>query len=395
MKVLHIIPTLKKGGAERLAIDICNALNRLENVDCRLIYFYPGNDYKFLLNDLDHQLIPAKYIPSISGKAIVEVDKLATFINDFQPDLIHSHLFEAELVARAVKYSKAVYFSHCHDNMPPFTSFSLKTLFNKNRLLRLYEKSCLLKMYRQTGGNNFIAISNDTHRFFKENLPSDLQNIALLLNAINVSLFLSKKIRQAPSELLKLVTVGSLVDKKNQIFLIEVIKLLKSKNIKVKLDMLGDGPNRSQIQKRIETEDLQNEIQLHGIVDHVEHFLWDAHIYVHSATYEPFGLVLVEAMAAGLPVVTLDGKGNRDLIKEGENGFMIYDSDPRLFVEKIINLKDDKLQYLEISKYAVNFSRQFDIDTYAHELMKLYQTPKRASASYILKSKADTLAARH
>ena len=48
-------------------------------------------------------------------------------------------------------------------------------------------------------------------------------------------------------------------------------------------------------------------ITLHGNVDFVEKYLWDSDIYVHPALYEPFGLVLLEAMAAGLPVVSLDG----------------------------------------------------------------------------------------
>jgi spore coat protein SA len=97
--------------------------------------------------------------------------------------------------------------------------------------------------------------------------------------------------------------------------------------------------------------------------------LWKSDIYVHTATYEPLGLVLLEAMAAGLPVVTLDGGGNRDLIENGKNGFIINNQNPKHFAEKILEVKDNE----EMKKYNVKFAQKFDIDHYTHKQLELYQ----------------------
>ena len=72
-----------------------------------------------------------------------------------------------------------------------------------------------------------------------------------------------------------------------------------------------------------------------GNVSNVAQYLWKGEVYIHSAKYEPFGLVLVEAMAAGLPVIALDAGGNRDIVEDGVNGYLLpKDTNPKVFAEK-------------------------------------------------------------
>ena len=74
-----------------------------------------------------------------------------------------------------------------------------------------------------------------------------------------------------------------------------------------------------------------------------------------------------------MPVVTLDGKGNRDLIEEGKNGYMIYDQDPEKFAQKIISLVENKDKYTEISNYCKEYAKQYDIKEYVNKLLVLYK----------------------
>ena len=79
-------------------------------------------------------------------------------------------------------------------------------------------------------------------------------------------------------------------------------------------------------------------------------------------------------MASGLPVVTLDGKGNRDLIEQGKNGYMIYDQDPELFADRIIEIWNDKIKYREMSEFAQKFAKQYDMKNYVEQLLDLYRS---------------------
>jgi glycosyltransferase involved in cell wall biosynthesis len=105
----------------------------------------------------------------------------------------------------------------------------------------------------------------------------------------------------------------------------------------------------------------------------VEDYLKNANLYVHPANYEPLGLVIIEAMASGLPVICLDGKGNRDLMIHGKNGYIFEEEDASLFADQIIDLMNDNRKYEKISSFAKQFSEKFNISSYVTNLVDLYR----------------------
>ena len=370
MKILHIIPSLRKGGAERLALDMCNGLAEVPGIVVKMICFYDSNDYKGLSAHQQVEVIPSDISLSLYKKNKFRIQELQREIEKFAPDIIHTHLFEAEIISRCVHYPRAKWFSHCHDNMIQFENFSWKTLFSKKRLTNFYEKMFLMRCYKKNGGTHFIAISNDAKKYFEKTAPQ--YPTTLLYNAIDYHKFYKERTYIAESSKIRLVNTGSFVDKKNQKFLIEVSKILADKNIDFELHFLGDGENRAMLEEKTRTLNLSGQVFFHGNVNNVEEWLWRSDIYLHSATYEPFGLVLLEAMAAGLPVVTLDGRGNRDVMEQGKNGYMIFEQNAEAFAEKIMDLWNDQAKHREISRYAQEFAGKFHIKKYVEHLLGLY-----------------------
>lgn len=374
MRILHIIPTLRKGGAERIAMDMCAELSIRAGIEVRLVYLNNVVEYDTDGVQYDLQYIASSVRLSLTKPAIYNIAELEKLIKTWQPDVIHSHLFEAEIVSRSVTYPQAKWFSHCHDNMHQLEAFSLATLGSKKRITEYYERTYLLKRYRANGGNKFIAISKDAQQYFERVLPSDLNYVTHIPNAINSNRFAkpADHVKQA-SDALQLVTVGSLVDKKNQTMLVDVVQELTVRGTNVHLHILGNGPNRQKLQAKIDASDLSKHITLHGNVAKVEEYLWNSDIYVHGAYYEPFGLVLVEAMAAGLPVVSLDGRGNRDIITNGENGYILPEQNARVFADTILQLANNKALYSRIQQAGLQTAQQFDIVKYVDKLLELYK----------------------
>lgn len=371
MKIIHIIPSLKTGGAERIALDICIELNNHKSIEVILIVLSEINDFKNESNGIEIKYIPSKVSLSISGKTNVEITKLTSFINDFKPDIIHTHLFEAEIISRWYINEKSTYFSHCHDNMIQLSGLSTKKSIKKN-ITDIYEKNIITKRYLSCE-NQFIAISNHTKIYFTNVLPKKLtQNIHLLSNAIDYKKFYAKG-NVKKSNILRLINVGSFAPKKNQTFLVDILLELKSRGIRCELYLLGEGEEYEKVKEKAFLNGLNNEIHFLGNIKNVEEQLWKSHLYIHSAYYEPFGLVLLEAMAAGLPVITLDGKGNRDLIEEGKNGYMVSDENPEKFASKISTLIYNTDKYDEMSNYCKEYAKQYDIKEYANKLLTLYK----------------------
>ena len=373
LRIIHIIPSLIKGGAERLTLDICIELNKRDDCVVKLITLHPDNMFVEQCKGLDVEFCHSYVIPSISKKNQINIRELQAAIESFKPDIIHSHLFEAEIVAREVNYKKAVWFSHLHDNMFQFRPMRAIDWFNKKRITEWYERRWILKKYKASN-NNFIAISRDTEHYFKQVLPSSLNRITLLNNAIQFAKFSNNIPRVSDGKLIKMVCTGSLVDKKNQIFLADVVHELNELGYNADLRILGDGVNRDKIIARINELGIADQMFLEGNVDSVESYLNQASFYVHSATYEPFGLVLLEAMAASMVCVSLNGKGNLDIHEEGRNGFIIDPANPKVFAQTLVNCAKQPQKFLEIAEYSFNFAKHFDIKPYTSNLIEIYKT---------------------
>ena len=371
MKILHIIPTLTKGGAERLALDIIKEISTKDTIEARLVIF--RNDVEHNISEIKEliSVIPSSVQLSLMKKWKVNVSDLQNFLGNFQPDIIHTHLFEAELVSRFCIYPKAKWFSHVHDNMVQLKNWSWSSITKKN-ITNWYEKQILIKKYKKNGGTHFIAIAKHSEAYMK--LVQQQYPITLLHNAINVKRFVktgnySMSPSNSSSHTLNLINIGSFAPKKNQTFILDIILELNKRGQKVNCIFLGDGLLKQKEINRAKQLKIFDQCEFKGNVEDVEEFLWLSDIYVHTATYEPLGLVLIEAMAAGLPVVTLDGRGNRDLMRNGDNGYIIEKQDASLFAEKIILASTNRI----MSNFSINFSKQFNIQSYCEKLLKLYQ----------------------
>ena len=369
MHILHLIPSLAKGGAERLALNSCLELQKREGVKVKLITFRAENSYAFLSKEIDHSIIPASVIPSILGKWTRDISELQRVVDAFQPDVIHTHLFEAEMVVSQLQLPPTRRIVHFHDNMPQLSRLRLKYLFNKKAVTAYFERMIVLRSYLKHT-TTFIAISKNTEYFIRKNLGKR-KPVKLLLNAIQTERFFAEpELARQPY----IVNIGSLVPKKNQQFALKVMRTIKAKGIELHLDILGDGPDRKMLEHQIQEMALEDTITLHGNVDHPEEFLKKASFYLHTATYEPFGLVLLEAMAAGAPVISLDGGGNKDVIHHKQNGFLLTDQDPEQFAALIISLLNDETQRLQIGKAGQAFALGFGIKAYVDRLLEIYKS---------------------
>lgn len=388
MKILHIIPTLSKGGAERLVLDILKNFNKIDNVEVRLVIF--RNEIKYDISEIREfiSIVPSSVQLSLIKKWKVNVSKLQDYIENFEPDVVHTHLFEAELVSRFCHYPKAHWFSHVHDNMVQLKNWSWCSL-SKTNITNWYEKQILFKHYKKNNGTHFIAISKHTESYIKS--IQFKYPVTLLHNAIDVKRFqksidFQKRIEHGGLSsvegdhspltthhsplTINLINIGSFVPKKNQTFLLDILPELRERGVHVNCLFLGVGPLKLEVENKAKELGISNQCQFLGNVENVEEYLWQSDVYVHTATYEPLGLVLLEAMAAGLPVVTIDGGGNRDLMINGKNGFLIENQDSIEFANRILEVSQNK----EISNFNTDYAKQFDIESYCDKLLEIYQS---------------------
>ncbi|MFM7683302.1 MAG: glycosyltransferase, partial [Bacteroidota bacterium] len=331
------------------------------------------DEIEYEIEDIRHMLhiIPSSVRLSLWRKNKYNIAELQQFLEDFKPNIIHTHLFDAEIVPRLNRLNSCKYFTHAHWNTKEIEKPKFVRLFSKQGLIDFFVYRFMVKTYRNCN-NHFVTISEHTTAFYKKNLPSFENHIQFMRNAILLRRFIIKNDRHIGESCLRIVTVGSLNERKNQSFQIDIANELKKSGVDFYLSIIGDGPIKDHLQDKIDQLNLKNNVCLVGNTNHVEEYLLKHDVFLHTAKYEPFGLVLVEALASGLPVIAYCNGGSDEIIENGFNGYKISDLKPEVFAFELVRIFHDKVIYSKLSKNAVASSQSYDIKPYVEQLLKLY-----------------------
>jgi len=180
---------------------------------------------------------------------------------------------------------------------------------------------------------------------------------------------------------LKILSVARLVEKKGILYGLEAIELLAREGIDCEYAIIGDGPLRPELEAQVKRLKLEARVHFVGWQDSgsVRRQLKDADIFLapsiktESGDEEGIPVVLMEAMASRVPVVTTPTGGIRELVEEGKTGFLAEEKNARSLADKLKYLWDTPLaaEMVASSGRAV-IEEQYSIETLNQVLIKLF-----------------------
>ncbi len=179
-----------------------------------------------------------------------------------------------------------------------------------------------------------------------------------------------------------LVTVGNLVHVKNHSYLLDVLAETKKSGQVLTLDIFGEGPLRSNLERKISSLGLDDQVRLRGFRSDVRALLPGYRAYVHGSYSEALPLAIIEAMAAGLPVVAGNFGPIPELFDHGVEGRYWPLDDPVRAAAEVMDLLDSEPERLQAARSATErFHRDFDADKVAARLFHFVMgttTPPRS-----------------
>jgi N-acetyl-alpha-D-glucosaminyl L-malate synthase BshA len=154
----------------------------------------------------------------------------------------------------------------------------------------------------------------------------------------------------------------------------DVVKVFEivNKKIPCKLLFVGDGPERSHIEGLCRKIDAHGDIRFLGRQEQMEDILAISDLFLLPSEYESFGLVALEAMAAGVPVISTNAGGIPEINIDGETGFLSDVGDVENMSKNIIDIFSDEPTFLKMKKHALGQAQKFDISTIVPEYEALY-----------------------
>jgi len=179
----------------------------------------------------------------------------------------------------------------------------------------------------------------------------------------------------APAPVGDLVTIGALSPLKNHRFLLEVLAEAGRAGRPLTLDVYGNGPCLNDLLRQTGSLGLEGQVRFHGFQADVRRLLPGYRAYVHSSRFESLSLAIVEAMAAGLPILAADVGGIPEVCDDGVEARFWPLDDPAQAATMLIDLLDCEPVRLKTADAArERFHRDFDADVVAPRLWSFLQT---------------------
>ena len=178
------------------------------------------------------------------------------------------------------------------------------------------------------------------------------------------------------------VCVGRICQQKNFELLVNSIALLQPANLaQISVEIAGEGSieDTSRLESNIADAGLNAKIQLLGNVQDVPKLLARCDLFLMTSAVEGLPIVLIEAAMSGLPCVTTDAGGCREIVETCENGIVVELDNPQEFAEAIEEIIDNSQEFTRYSNNALENSKEFSIANTASAHIELYERllPKR------------------
>ena len=194
-------------------------------------------------------------------------------------------------------------------------------------------------------------------------LLSWLPEAAAVPSAVIGNFVAPLRVEAPPQPVGDLVTIGNLDLVKNHRFLLQVLAEAKRAGRSLTLDVFGEGPCRGDLLREVHALGLEEQARFHGFRSDARVFLPGYRAYVHASYSESLPLAIIEAMAAGLPIVTADAGGIRELCDDGVEARFWSLDDPARAASTLIELLDCEPARMKAANAArERFRRDFDTD---------------------------------
>ena len=314
IKVAHITLSMATGGIEKLILNLCQRTNYKEFSPAVVCLDYGGE----LVASLHHNNIPCFIFKRRAGFDWRLILCLVRLFRDEQFDIIHSHnqasLFYAGIAAKIARCPVLLVTEHSRHHI------DLK-------FFRRVEKR-VLSLFT----NKWVTVNDELAHLSKKREGIASNKIKVVPNGIDIVQFKGgaesrrDELRSAygimPSEKV-LIMVARLNYIKNHSMLIDSLKFLERSHGSLKVLLVGDGECREEISQKICNNGLEHNVLLLGTQDNIPEILSISDVFVLCSLSEGLPLSLLEASAAGVPIVIADTANRAGFISHKKNGIIV------------------------------------------------------------------------
>lgn len=210
--------------------------------------------------------------------------------------------------------------------------------------------------------------------------PVELARVRVIANGVAIPESLDPALAQQvrmkygiPSGDPLVVSAGRMTEQKNHVLLLEAMLRLRRTGVRCRAIITGDGPLRAFLERRIDELGLADQVVLPGNVRDLTELMQGADVFVLPSLWEGLPLVLLEAMACGLPVVGTRIRGVAEVVEDGVSGLLVEPGDAGAMAQAIVTLLGSAERRAAFGAAGLEIvRREYDFERVAEALGRLY-----------------------
>ena len=313
LRILHVVRTFDLSGRSRMIADLCAGLSPTCASTVVCLSDKPG------LKPDGVEVIGLDLPPH--GFSFRGMLKLARLLRSSRADVIHSH------GRGAAAYAAGARLLHRSACMVHTVHRADGDLLSGRNLIRG-------KMTKAM--DHVVAVSCAAADAFAAANSVDGAGISVIHNGIDTARFAMTTETQRTGN--RLCSIANLSSDKDPATLLQAFRLVRKERPDASLLLVGDGPRRDEITRMIDAMGLADAVEMPGFRNDVPEILSRADVFVHASHTEGLGIAVLEAMAAGVPVVATGVGGLMEIIEDGVTGLLVEPRNPEALTEALLHL---------------------------------------------------------
>lgn len=360
-KKIYLYSNLPSGGASKIFNLVKENLVGYEIVNVKGLKVKPKNIFDYLLKSIFWNTLNDYRL----AKSINKSDILICF---------QSWLVNSPPILRFVKTNKIIFI--CHEPLREYyDNYLLSNKSIKERAIDILKYPIKIIDKLSISRKSIIIIANSN---FSKNLIKKIYKKKSLVICPGIDLNIYSNIKYlADNRRNQVISMGAINKLKRYEFIIEVIANIP-KNFRPNLVLIGNGGNASYI-RNLRTLALncgvKLKIYLNANLPDIKRELSKSKIFIYAPINEPYGLVVIEAMASGLPLFIYKNGGGYSEVVGGNNGVIMNNLDPNSWAKELEKVLDSNIKLMKYSKNNIKLSRKYSgkkyIDKLNEEIKKL------------------------
>lgn len=363
-RILHIIGGGEIGGAEELVYTMMKLTNP-EQYDVHLICLCEGP----FADLVGAEGFPARTIPMRHKADIKKIKSVRAYIREQQIDLVHTHGVRANLIGRPAAKREGI---------PVVTTFHSMLRYDYDRNWKA-SLARLLTMQGNHYTDTFIAISHAIGEDLR-NMHIDPERIQVIHSGLDVSKFQSRRDTDQLKERLGLsperltfTMVARLHPVKGHRYFLSAARRLVDAGVPAQFLLIGEGISRPEIEAQVKELGLESLVFMPGYYSKVEDIYRISDVLCVPSLMEGLGLVILEGMYFGVPIIASRVGGIPELIEDGKSGLLIPPADVEALYEAMYKTACSPELMQQLAQEGRRRVQHFTVESMAQQVEKCYE----------------------